>query len=78
MTTCSRLEKCPFYKNKLIIEMGVGDFLKKEYCLSGNYDKCARLLVASTVGVEYVDDTLYPNNLDKAKKIISQVKMGLK
>ncbi|MDD7417460.1 MAG: hypothetical protein SPI86_09800 [Treponemataceae bacterium] len=78
MTTCSRLEKCPFYRNQLIIDMGVGDFLKKEFCLSGNHVNCARLLVASTVGSEYVDDTLFPNNIEKANQIIAKVKQGKK
>jgi len=73
MDICERLEKCPFYQDKMIIETGLGTILKKKYCES-NKNECARYMVLQTIGAEYVDNTLFPHMKDRAYELIQMNK----
>lgn len=66
---CELLEKCPFYNDKMPVDSALGRLYKANYCES-NKDACARHMVASTIGRQFVDVSLYPNMGDKAKRII--------
>ena len=72
MATCEKLEKCPFYNNKMDINKGVGAMYKKKYC-EGDKTICARYIVATQLGVEYVGN-LYTNINDVANKILEEHK----
>jgi len=69
MAVCEKLEKCPFYTGQMSMETGLGSMYKKKYC-EGDKTTCARYMVAETVGKDFVTMDLYPNMVDKAKKII--------
>ena len=71
--TCEKLAKCPFYNDKMDINYGIGAMYKRKYC-EGDKTICARYQVATTVGPEFVTETLYPNMDAQAKKIIEQNK----
>lgn len=71
MAFCENLSKCPFYQGKMSMDSGLGNMYKKRYC-EGNKLKCARYMVATSVGKEFVPVNLYPNMADQAKKIISE------
>ncbi len=71
MATCEKLEKCPFYQGKMSMDSGLGSMYKKKYC-EGDKTGCARYMVATTVGPDYVTMNLYPNMVDKAKAIIAE------
>ena len=73
MEICEKLAKCPFYQGKMSMDSGLGAMYKKKYC-EGNKKECARYTVATTLGPEFVTDSLYPNMNDKAKQIIEQNK----
>ena len=73
MAVCEKLEKCPFYQGKMSMESGLGAMYKKKYC-EGDKSICARYMVATTVGPEFVTNSLYPNMADKAKSIIEENK----
>jgi hypothetical protein len=73
MAVCEKLEKCPFYQGKLVIDTGIGPMLKKKYCESDKAS-CARYMVATTVGPEHVTNLLFPNMKEKAEQIIAEVK----
>jgi len=73
MATCEKLAKCPFYQGKMSMDSGLGALYKKNYCETDK-SKCARYMVATTLGPDYVNDNLYPNMLDKAKEIIANNK----
>jgi hypothetical protein len=45
--------------------------MKSVYCQS-DPDKCARLMIVKSVGREKVPADLFPNQIDKAKEIISK------
>lgn len=69
MAECEKLAKCPFYQGKMSMESGLGHMYKKKYC-EGDKTTCARYMVATTLGPDYVTNNLYPNMADKAKAII--------
>ncbi len=70
MATCEKLEKCPFYQGKMSMDTGIGAMYKKKYC-EGDKTTCARYMIATTVGAEYVTNHIYPNMVDQAEKIIA-------
>lgn len=73
MGVCEKLEKCPFYQGKMSMDSGLGSMYKKKYC-EGDKTVCARYIVATTLGPEYVTESLYPNMDAQAKKIIEENK----
>ena len=73
MAACEKLENCPFYQGQMTMDSGLGSMYKKKYC-EGDKTTCARYMVATTVGKEFVTSSLYPNMVDKANKIIAENK----
>lgn len=74
---CEKLEKCPFYLQKMSMDSGLGAIYRKNYCES-NKEKCARYLVATKLGPQYVPTDLYPNMQQRAKDIISSKLVSVK
>ena len=70
MAMCENLSKCPFYQGQMSMDSGLGSMYKKRYC-EGNRSLCARYMVSSGLGKEYVPSNLYPNMTDKAKEILA-------
>ncbi|MGE4548095.1 MAG: hypothetical protein AB7C89_00930 [Intestinibacillus sp.] len=70
---CVNLPGCPFYHDKMPMDKGMGAIYKKKYC-QGNQLQCARYIVRMEAGPEYVPSNLYPNMVDVAQKILSEVK----
>ncbi|MGE5580138.1 MAG: hypothetical protein ACM3WU_08865 [Bacillota bacterium] len=68
---CELLDTCLFYNNKMPIESALGRMYKASYCQS-NKEKCARHMVTVAVGRQFVDSNLYPNMIDKARRIINE------
>lgn len=73
MATCEKLAKCPFYQGKMDMDTGLGSLYKKRYC-EGDKTVCARYMIATTLGPDYVTDNIYPNMIDLAKKMIADNK----
>ena len=73
MAKCEKLEKCPFYQGKMNMESGLGAMYKKKYC-EGDKTICARYIVATQLGAEYVTSSLYPNMNDVANKLLEEHK----
>ena len=73
MAACEKLEKCPFYQGKMDINTGLGRMYKEKYC-EGDKTTCARYIVATQVGPEYVTTSLYPNMNSVAEKILAEHK----
>ena len=73
MALCEKLEKCPFYQGKMNMDSGIGAMYKKKYCEDDN-STCARYIVATQLGAEYVTNNLYPNMNDKAEKLLAEHK----
>lgn len=68
---CEKLAKCPFYQGKMDINSGIGAMYKKKYC-EGDKTTCARYVVATQLGAEYVTERLYPNMNDAANKLLAE------
>ncbi len=71
MATCEKLAKCPFYQGQMSMDSGLGSMYKKKYC-EGDKLSCARYMIATKLGPEYVTNMIYPNMLDVAKKLLAQ------
>jgi hypothetical protein len=66
---CENLSGCPFYKNKMPVDKGLGELQKMKYC-EENKALCARYKVASSIGKENVPFDLYPHMVVRANKVI--------
>ena len=60
-----------FYQGKMTMDSGIGSMFKKKYC-EGGKTICARYIVATTLGPNFVPDTLFPNMNDRAKAILAE------
>jgi len=71
MADCELLSKCIFFNDKMSNKPGTAEMMKKDKC-RGNKQNCARYMVFSKLGRENVPSDLFPNQVEKAKIIISQ------
>ena len=55
------------------MDTGIGAMYKNKYC-EGDNSTCARCMVATQAGPDYVTDKLYPNMVQQAEEIIKQSK----
>lgn len=67
---CPLLKTCNFFQDKMENMPATAGIMKKRYCLKGN-SKCARFMVASTLGRGKVPADLFPNQHDKAENLIN-------
>jgi hypothetical protein len=70
MAACTLMEGCIFYRGQM---PGTTELLKNAIC-KGNYESCARYMIALSLGREKVPPDLYPSDVDRAKGIIGQNK----
>ena len=68
---CEKLAGCPFYQEKMPMESGLGAMYRKNYCETDR-SKCARYLVATSLGPQCVPTDLYPNMNKRAEQIIAE------
>lgn len=73
MAECEKLSKCPFYQGKMDMNTGLGSMYKKRYC-EGDKTLCARYMIATQLGPEFVNNNIYPNMVDLANKMIAEQK----
>lgn len=55
------------------MDSGLGSLYKKRYC-EGDKTMCARYMIATTLGPDYVTNNIFPNMTDLAKKMIAENK----
>jgi hypothetical protein len=71
MGNCEQLPTCAFYNEKLKDLPGLSEGLKRLYCWNET-PNCARFMVLKAIGREKIPLDLFPNELERAKTIISQ------
>jgi hypothetical protein len=71
MTGCERLDKCPMVNDSKNGTTSDYEKIKKEYCYN-NYSKCARYMVLTSVGGDFVPGDLLPRQAERAKEIIDE------
>jgi hypothetical protein len=69
MAECECLPKCPFFNDKMADMPAMAAMMKKRYCL-GDKTNCARWAVRAALGPTHVPIDLFPNQMDRAEKVI--------
>jgi hypothetical protein len=69
MAQCDWINECPFLYNKQILIEAMREIYKGKYC-QADYPNCARFLIFKALGPSKVPLNLFPNQRDRAKKII--------
>lgn len=70
MAECPCLSKCPFFNDKMANMPTAADQMKKRFC-TGDNAGCARYMVFSGKGREYVPADLTPRQVDRAQEILN-------
>ncbi|MCK8817676.1 hypothetical protein MWH28_09925 [Natroniella sulfidigena] len=71
MADCEHITNCAFFNDKMDEKAGLASLYKKRYC-QGDNSNCARYLVSKTVGSQCLPSGLFPNQHQKAEKIIKE------
>lgn len=70
MADCELLQTCIFFNDKMKDMPGTASILKGQYCRSDN-STCARFMVFMALGRAKVPQDLFPQQKEKAEKIIA-------
>ncbi|MGE4529132.1 MAG: hypothetical protein AB7D00_12260 [Rhodospirillaceae bacterium] len=70
MPDCPCLPKCPFFNDRMAGMPTMANQLKDKFC-KGDNAECARFMVFSQFGSERVPPTLFPSQVDQAKRLIA-------
>ncbi|HAR45076.1 MAG: hypothetical protein A2X56_02805 [Nitrospirae bacterium GWC2_57_13] len=71
MADCELISGCIFFNSQMANMPGTAEIYKTTYC-KGKHDECARQLVFKAVGKEHVPKDLFPNQAERAQRIISE------
>ncbi|MFW9972273.1 MAG: hypothetical protein ACFFDF_18960 [Candidatus Odinarchaeota archaeon] len=69
MVDCKKLSGCIFFNDKMENMPVTADLFKQVFCKK-KYNECARFIVATALGQHCVPNDLFPNQDEKAKKLI--------
>ncbi len=70
MANCELIATCIFFNDKMADLPSAADFLKKKFCVGDN-SECGRYVVFKALGREKVPKDLFPNDIERAKALIS-------
>jgi len=73
MAECECLSGCIFFNDKMENMPSMANIMKDNFC-RGNFNNCARYVVFKALGKGNVPPYLFPNNIEKAKQLISEKK----
>lgn len=74
MHECELRHTCAFYReipDESDVNWNLIDCLKRAYCSSHNSIRCARALVGNVLGPDRVPSTLFPNQTEHARILIT-------
>jgi methyl-accepting chemotaxis protein len=69
MPNCEKLEKCPFFADRLANMPTIAEVLKKQYCL-GDKTTCARYIVS--LAGKPVPSDLFPNQTSRIPELLKR------
>ena len=72
MAECECLATCPFFNDQMISMPAMAELQKNRYCL-GDWGACARHMVFAEFGREAVPTDLFPNERERAERILTGV-----
>ena len=67
---CKYAQICPFFNDKLAKMPSLTGLIKKQFCYD-DYEKCARFLVRESLGADRTPADLYPNDFERAKRLVT-------
>lgn len=70
MADCEVLSMCAFFNDTMQEMTAIASMYKRKYCQGDNAD-CARHMVRNALGKQYVPADLFPNQQDRARRIIA-------
>lgn len=70
MAKCECLGTCPFFNDRMENMPGLSNMYKRSYC-EGDFAGCARYMVFKAMGKPSVPPDLFPNEQDRARKMIN-------
>lgn len=71
MSECEKLKDCIFFNDRMVDMPDVSEMLKNRYC-RGDNSKCARYMVATTLGKDKVPPDLFPHMTERAQEILAK------
>jgi len=71
MAGCERLGKCPIVNDTAAGSTADFEKIKKAYCYEHS-SQCARYMVLTAVGGDFVPNDLLPEQVEEAKEIIEE------
>ena len=71
MADCEKLATCIFFSGAMVSQPATSELYKKKFC-RGNNSLCARHMVLVALGKDGVPPDLYPNEWQRANKVISK------
>lgn len=71
MADCICLPRCPFFNDRMASKPAMATMYKQQYC-QGDSTHCARHIVFTALGREFVPENLFPNQVDRAKQILAK------
>ncbi|SBV98663.1 conserved hypothetical protein [uncultured Alphaproteobacteria bacterium] len=70
MADCPCLPKCPFFLDRMADMPSMANKLKDKYCRD-DFAHCARYMVFKALGPGRSPDSLFPAQVDQARRIIA-------
>lgn len=70
MADCQSLSGCPFFNGRMANMPSMAESYKKHYC-HGEHSQCARAMVSKALGKAHVPGDLFPNQVERAQKLIT-------
>ncbi|MDA3936844.1 MAG: hypothetical protein PF636_08315 [Actinomycetota bacterium] len=70
MADCECLGGCLFFDDRMAKMPSMAELYKRKYCQADNSD-CARFMVFQVLGRDAVPVNLFPNDVDRATKILA-------
>lgn len=70
MRKCVCLSGCLFFNDKMENMPSMAEMYKQKYCLENN-SQCARYMVFEKKGKDRVPKNLFPNQVERAKEMLS-------
>ena len=68
MPSCPKIEKCPFFHDRMASKPSTAELYKRSYC-QGDNTSCARWVASKELA--QVPLTLFPNQLEKVKELVA-------
>jgi hypothetical protein len=74
---CEIIKECHFFQDNMASLPAAAEIFRKEFC-TGDFKECARFIVKIGIGIEQTPKNMFPNEKERAIKMILQSKPNFK